>query len=186
MTAYGYGRVSTGQQTHDAQRDALTAHGIPESRIYLEKVGGQQADRPRFNELLNTVQPGDEIVTTRLDRFGRSLRQIVNTVADLNQREIHIRTLSDGIDSRTPQGRLMIGIMASLAEYELHLIKERAQVAREAAQRRDPTHTGGRPRSLSPATLTAAREMREAGRSLRQTAEALRVPRSTLHEALSR
>lgn len=186
MTTYGYGRVSTGQQTHDAQRDALTAHGIPPARIYLEKVGGARSDRPQFLALLQTVQPGDEIVTTRLDRFGRSVLQIINTVADLNARQVHIRTLTDEVNSRTPTGRLMMGIMASLAEYELTLIRERLQVAREAQQRRDPAATGGRPRSLTPNQLDAARQLRANGSSLRDTARALGIPRSTLHEALSR
>lgn len=186
MTTYGYGRVSTGQQTHDAQRDALTAQGIPAARIYLEKAGGARADRPRLNELLAQVRPGDEIITTRLDRFGRSVLQIITTVADLNARDIHVRTLSDGVDSRTPTGRMIMHVLAALAEYELQLIHERTSAARAARQRRDPTHTGGRPRRLTPQQLAAARTMHDSGQSLRQISQALSLPRSTVHDALSR
>ena len=191
MSTYGYGRVSTGQQTYDAQLDALTAQGIPADRIFLEKVGGARADRPQFLALLARVQPGDEIVTTRLDRFGRSLHQIINTVADLNARDIHVRTLTDGVDSRTSAGRMVMGILATLAEYELSTIRERAQAAREAARRRATedgtlTATGGRPRSMSPATLAAARRMHDQGTGVREIARALQRPRSTISDALRR
>ena len=138
-------RVSTDHQTHDAQRDALQALGV--SRIFADKMSGVCDDRTGYRALLDYVRPGDTIVVTALDRLGRSLTFIVNTVSDLGKRGIYVRTLRDSIDTSTSVGRMLAGLFASLAEYERELIAERAKGG--PAGRRRPWHAA-RPATEAP------------------------------------
>jgi len=134
MSSLGYTRVSTIDQHLDAQTDALLAAGVDLSSIWEDKLSGARADRPGLNALLAYAREGDVVVVWRLDRLGRSLSHIVQTVADLRARGIHVRSITDGADSSTPTGRMMIGLLATLAEYERELINERSAVARKAAR----------------------------------------------------
>jgi len=181
VTAVGYIRVSSEQQTHDAQRDALTALGV--ERIFADKASGGRQDRPGYLDLLAYVRPGDVIVVTSLDRFGRSLSGIVNTVADLATRQVHIRTIRESIDTSTDVGRLLMGIFGSLAEYERTLIRERASVARAAARARGK-HVG-RPRAMTREQELDALALRQAGRSAADIVRNLGVSRSTLYRLLA-
>ena len=178
----GYIRVSTDHQTHDAQRDALQALGV--SRIFADKMSGARDDRTRYRALLDYVRPGDTIVVTALDRLGRSLTSIVNTVSDLGKRGIYVRTLRESIDTGTSVGRMLAGLFASLAEYERELIAERARVARQAAAARGKLP--GRPRKLPADKVALALRMRAAGESAPTIAQALGVSRATLYRALER
>jgi len=175
-------RVSTDHQTHDAQRDALQALGV--SRIFADKMSGVCDDRTGYRALLDYVRPGDTIVVTALDRLGRSLTSIVNTVSDLGKRGIYVRTLRDSIDTSTSVGRMLAGLFASLAEYERELIAERAKVARQAAAARGTLP--GRPRKLPADKVALALRMRAAGESAPTIAQALGVSRATLYRALKR
>src|SRR5664279_4052906 len=178
----GYIRVSTDHQTHDAQRDALQALGV--SRIFADKMSGARDDRTGYRALLDYIRPGDTIVVTTLDRLGRSLTSIVNTVSDLGKRGIYVRTLRESIDTSTPVGRMLAGLFASLAEYERELIAERARVARQAAAARG--RLPGRPRKLPADKVALALRMRAAGESAPTIAAALGVSRATLYRALER
>ena len=175
-------RVSTDHQTHDAQRDALQCLGV--SRIFADKMSGARDDRTGYRALLDYIRPGDTIVVTTLDRLGRSLTSIVNTVSDLGKRGIYVRTLRESIDTSTSVGRMLAGLFASLAEYERELIAERARVARQAAAARGKLP--GRPRKLPADKVALALRMRRAGESARTIAEALGVSRATLYRALER
>ena len=178
----GYIRVSTDHQTHDAQRDALQALGV--SRIFADKMSGARDDRTGYRALLDYVRPGDTIVATALDRLGRSLTSVVNTVSDLGKRGIYVRTLRESIDTGTSVGRMLAGLFASLAEYERELIAERARVARQAAAAR--RKLPGRPRKLPADKVALALRMRAAGESAPTIAHALGVSRATLYRALER
>src|SRR3954447_576980 len=132
----GYARVSTDKQSLDLQLDALRAARVTDDHMWTEKMSGKRDDRPQLADLLRYARTGDTVVVWRLDRLGRSLSHIVRTIAELTGRGIHVRSITDGADSSTSTGRLMIGILASLAEYERELINERSAAARAARAER--------------------------------------------------
>jgi DNA invertase Pin-like site-specific DNA recombinase len=181
MAVLGYVRVSTSKQTTDQQRDALEAFGC--ERIFEDIASGARDDRKGLAALLNYARSGDTVVVWRLDRLGRSLSHVVRTAEDLHKRGVLIRGLNDGVDYSTPTGRMIAGILASLAEYERALINERAQAAREAARARGKQV--GRPRAISAEQLRAATAMRAAGESMSSICRTLGVRRSTLYKAFS-
>ena len=154
------------------------------SRIFADMMSGARDDRTGYRALLDYVRPGDTIVVTALDRLGRSLTSIVNTVSDLGKRGIYVRTLRESIDTSTSVGRMLAGLFASLAQCERELIAERARVARRAAAARGKLP--GRPRKLPADKVALALRMRAAGESAPTIAQALGVSRATLYRALER
>lgn len=143
----GYARVSKadGSQTLDPQRDALIAAGVDASNIYEDRVSGKQDARPGLDACLKALRASDVLVVWKLDRLGRSLRHLVNTVEDLAEREVGFRVLTGQgaqIDTTTAAGRLVFGFFASLAEFERELIRERTMAGLAAARARG--RSGGR------------------------------------------
>ena len=179
----GYCRVSTTDQHLDAQHDALVATDVDPTNIWSDKLSGARADRPGLQALLAYARPGDTIVVWRLDRLGRSLSAIVQTVADLRAREIHVRSITDGADSSTPTGRMMIGLLATLAEYERELINERSAVARKAA--RDRGKQVGRPAALNPDRARQLRALHAAGESVPSLMATFGIGRSTTYRIIN-
>jgi len=178
----GYARVSTVDQSLDLQRDALRAAGV--ERIFTDQASGRKDDRPGLAAALATLHSGDVLVVWKLDRLGRSLKHLVDTVSALEQRGIGLRVLSGGVDTTSAAGRLVFGIFAALAEFEADLIKERTLAGLAAARARG--RTGGRPRSLTPKQLAHARALMAHGdASVSEVAATLGVSRSTLYRALS-
>lgn len=136
---FGYTRTSTADKQHDdLQRRALREHGIDEARIFSDQVSGARSagDRPGWSMLEARLRPGDELVVWRVDRIGRSMIDVITTVQDLVARDVVVRSLSDGIDPSTREGRLMLNLMATFAEYERELIQERVQAGVAAARAR--------------------------------------------------
>lgn len=155
----GYARVSKsdGSQTVDPQYDALIEAGVDVSHIYSEQMSGKRDDRPELNACLRALRPGDTLVVWKLDRLGRSLRHLVNTVHDLTQRGVGFRVLTGQgaqIDTTTPSGKLVFGIFAALAEFERELISERTKAGLKSARARG--RMGGRPYKMTPAKLRLA------------------------------
>jgi len=141
----GYARVSTKDQNLELQLDALTKAGC--EIIFQEKVSGIKADRPELEKMMAQLRKGDVVCIYKLDRLGRSLKNLLNLVADFEKREVGLRSLTDSIDTTTPQGRLILNIFASLAEFERDLIRERTKAGLEAARARG--RKGGRRSGLS-------------------------------------
>lgn len=128
-----YLRVSTGHQSVDQQRDALAAAGITPDRIFADTASGRAGtERPGLAEALAWLRPGDRLAVAALDRLGRSVAELSGTVADLTRRGIAVVALREAVDTSTATGRAIAGIMASLAELELELGKERRAASREA------------------------------------------------------
>lgn len=155
----GYIRVSKsdGTQLLDLQRDALEAAGVAADRIYEDLASGRKDDRPGLVACLKGLQPGNTLVIWKLDRLGRDLKHLVNTVDELNQRGIGLRVLAGAgaqIDTSTANGKLVFGIFAALAEFEAELIRERTQAGLAAARARG--RRGGRPRKMTPEVLKMA------------------------------
>lgn len=183
-TILGYARVSTGHQSLDQQADALTAAGVEPVRIYNDKLSGTttREQRPGLAALLDYARAGDVIVVVGIDRLGRSASEVMSTIADLLARGIVIRAIREGVDSSTPTGRAVLGIMASLAELELELGRERRTAAREA--RRERGQAIGRPKALNTQKVALAQRMHTAGESASTIAEALGVSRATVYRAI--
>ena len=179
----GYARVSTGDQKLDLQLDALARAGC--DRVFTDQVSGAKAERPGLSNVQSHLRAGDTLVVWKLDRLGRSVRQLVEFVGELHSRDINFASLTDGIDTATPAGRFFFHIMAALAEMERDLIRERTRAGLASAKARG--RNGGRPPKLS------ARQVRHARRLLEdrtttseEVASTLGVSRSTLYRALNR
>jgi len=156
----GYMRVSKsdGSQTTDLQRDALIAAGIINQHLYEDLASGKKDDRPGLTACLKALREGDTLVVWKLDRLGRNLRHLINTVHDLTARGIEFKVLSGqgaAIDTTTPAGKLVFGIFASLAEFERELVSERTKEGLKSARARG--RTGGRPYKMTPAKLRLAK-----------------------------
>ena len=121
----GYARVSTKEQNLSLQMDALNREGC--KRIFQEKISGAKADRPELRKMIDQLREGDVIVTWKLDRLGRSIRDLINLVNEIQDKGAGLKSLNDSIDTTTPQGKLTFLLFASLAEVERHIIRERTK-----------------------------------------------------------
>lgn len=136
----GYARVSTHDQTLDPQRDALTAAGC--ERVVVDRMSGAASARPGLVQLRDILRAGDTLVVWRLDRLGRSLRDLIAWVGYLDEHGVGLRSLHEAIDTTTPTGKLTFHIFGALAEFERTLIRDRTQAGLAAARARG--RTGGR------------------------------------------
>src|SRR5271157_5739366 len=155
----GYMRVSKadGSQVNDLQRDALLAAEVDASHIYEDAASGKRDDRPGLAACLKALREGDTLVVWKLDRLGRDLRHLVNTVHDLTKRGVGFKVLSGhgaSIDTTTPSGKLVFGIFAALSEFERELISERTKAGLSSARARG--HVGGAPYKMTATKLRLA------------------------------
>ena len=178
----GYARVSTGEQTLDLQLDALTAAGC--GKVFEETASGAKADRPVLTEVLSYLRGGDTLVVWRLDRLGRSLQHLIETVSLLAERGIGFKSLTEQIDTTTSGGKLVFHVFGALAEFERDLIRERTQAGLAAARARG--RVGGRPKKLADAKqLALARALYDGGQTdVATICRALGVSRATLYRVL--
>src|SRR5580704_8838630 len=151
----GYMRVSTDgdRQVLDLQRDALLSAGVDERHLFEDRVSGSRGDRAGLTKALAFVRPGDCLIVWKLDRLGRSLPHLLTTVTDLKARGIAFRSLTEQMDTTTPQGKFLFHIFGSLAQFERSLIQERVQAGLAAARRRG--RRGGRPPAIDAEKFTA-------------------------------
>lgn len=179
MTVLGYARVSTAHQNLDMQMTALKAAGA--QRIWAEQMSGGRDDRPELAALLDYARAGDVLAVWRLDRLGRSLPHLLSVVADLEARNIELRSLTETIDTATAGGRLVFHVFAAVAQFERALASERsaAGVAAARAAGRIP----GRPK-LAAETVEAVRTLDQAGSSRTNIARSLGISRSSVYRAL--
>ena len=176
-TKIGYTRVSTVAQTLEQQEAALKAAGV--NKTFSDVMSGARDDRPGLAELLAYVREGDTVVVWKLDRLGRNMLHILQTVKELTERGVTLVSTSDGIDSSTAAGRMMIGVLGSLAEYERELIRERTALKR-AASRANGTKFG-RPRKVSDGDhIATAKRMKADGHTGKDIAKCLGVSRAPL------
>ena len=196
MTTVAYCRVSTEDQAEegfsiDGQIAKLTdyarLHDLGEPLVVTDPgASGKNLDRPGLQRLLELVEAGDvtHVLVWRLDRLGRSMKHLISVVADLEERGIGFRSLTENIDTTTPAGKLVFHIFGALAEFERELIRERTQAGLAAARARG--RKGGRPTVMTVEKLKVAREMLDTGEHTAQTVAAtIGVSRSSLYRALS-
>jgi DNA invertase Pin-like site-specific DNA recombinase len=181
----GYARVSTGHQSLDQQLDALTAAGVNPKRVYRDKLSATSTreQRPGLAALLDYARPGDAIVVVGIDRLGRNAAEVMTTIRELRDREIVLRSLREGIDTSDATGRMVAGVLASLAELELELGRERRAAAREARRARGQ-HIG-RPKALDQKNAALAQRMHASGESASTIAATLGVSRATVYRVLA-
>ena len=159
MAKVGYSRVSLDDMHPENQNDRLTADGC--EIVFTDKgVSGRKASRPEWDKCLSYLRPGDTLVIVRLDRMGRSVRNLIDVANSLHDRSISLRVLDQAIDTSTPAGRFFFNVLAALAEMEADIIRERTMDGLEAARARG--RTGGRKLKLTPAQATEVRRMYDA------------------------
>jgi DNA invertase Pin-like site-specific DNA recombinase len=180
----GYARVSTKEQSFDLQVDALRAAGC--EKIYMEAVSGAYSERPELSELLRNIRSGDVLIIWKLDRLGRSLKNLVELTNLLIEKGVGLQSLQDPVDTTTSHGRLTFNIFASLAEFERDLIRERTQAGLVAARARG--RNGGRPKGISSKAETTAMAVetlyREGNLTTIQIASKLHISKTTLYAYL--
>ena len=176
----GYARVSTQDQDLSLQYDAL--HKAQCDKIYEDKASGVKASRDGLTLALETVREGDCLVVWKLDRLGRSVKDLVAIVGDLEQRGVHFKCVTDQIDTSTTSGRFFFHVMASLAQMERDLTAERTRAGLEAARRQG--RLGGRKRKMDDSKIAAAKQLLRDGASPREVAKNLEVSIPTLYRWL--
>jgi DNA invertase Pin-like site-specific DNA recombinase len=183
-TRYGYARVSTREQNPDSQYDALLAASLDPENVVIEKISGKLASRPKLDQLLARLQPGDAVVVTRLRRIGRNHKHLLQLVEWFEEHQVDFIVLEQGIDTTTPLGRLFFRFLAALAEFDREMIVEGTREGLASARARG--RVGGRPPVLSQVQLDQAQRMYdEDGLTVEEIAKAFRVGRSTLYENLA-
>jgi|SRR5215210_655798 len=174
----GYARVSTDDQNLDLQCDALEKAGC--AQIFTDRVSGTKAERKGLTEALSHLREGDTLVVWRLDRLGRSLRHLIDTVTDLQERGIGFKSLQESIDTTTSGGKLVFHIFAALAEFESQIIKERTQAGLSAARSRGKS--GGRPKALTEKQEQMLRNLAaDKDRSVEDICKTLGISRTTFY-----
>ena len=174
----GYARVSTVDQDPSLQLDALRAAGCDE--LFEERASGARADRPVLAEAMKYAREGDTIVVWRLDRFGRSLKDLIQKVEDLRERGIGFRSLAESIDTNTAGGQLVFHVFGALAEFERELIRERTMAGLAAARARG--RKGGRPPKMTKQKVKqASLLLADPTTDVRAVCETLGVSKSTLY-----
>ncbi|MCA9893121.1 MAG: recombinase family protein [Anaerolineae bacterium] len=177
----GYSRVSTQDQNPELQLDALNAAGC--EKIFTEKMSGAKRDRPELIAALEYVRAGDTLVVWKMDRLARSLKQLIETIEDLEKREIGFRSLTEAIDTTTSSGKLVFHIFGALAEFERSIIRERTMAGLASARARG--RLDGKPKRLSEEDLNVAKAMlSDSNITVAQVAQRLGVAASTLYRYL--
>jgi DNA invertase Pin-like site-specific DNA recombinase len=179
----GYARVSTQDQTLDLQTDALTQAGC--EKIFTDMTSGAKAERPGLQEAMNHLRAGDTLVVWRLDRLGRTLKQLIATVTELSEQEIGFKSLQEHIDTTTSGGKLIFHIFGALAEFEREVIRERTNAGLQAARARG--RMGGRPalRALDPKKVALAKQLHaDHSRPVQEISDTLQISKSTLYRYL--
>ena len=173
----GYARVSTQDQNLELQFDALNKSGC--NKIFEDRVSGSRADRPGLNKLLEMLREGDTLVVWKLDRLGRSVKNLVDLVVELHKRGVQFKSLTDSIDTGTPSGRFFFHVMASLAQMERELTIERTRAGLEVA--RQLGRKGGRKRLMTDSKIKSAKKLLANGTPPRDVAKNLGVSIPTLY-----
>src|SRR5438093_6099958 len=177
----GYARVSTQEQTLDLQKDALEKLGC--TKIFSDVVSGAKAERTGLTEALEYVREGDTLVVWRLDRLGRSLKHLIETITKLNNRKIGFKSITENIDTTTSGGKLIFHIFGALAEFERDIIRERTNAGLQAARARG--RLGGRPKAKTLDTqkkVTLAQSLYDdKNNTIEEICKTLNISRSTLY-----
>ena len=173
----GYARVSTRDQNLELQIEALTRAGC--KKIFEDKISGSRSERPGLTNMLEMLREEDTLVVWKLDRLGRSVKNLIDLVGDLHKQGVQFKSLTDAIDTGTPSGRFFFHVMASLAEMERELMVERTRAGLDVA--RQLGRTGGRSRKMTDIKIESAKKLLANGVPPRDVAKNLGVSVPTLY-----
>lgn len=176
----GYARVSTQDQHLELQREALQRAGC--EKIFEDTISGTRVQRPGLTQAMDGLRSGDTLVVWKLDRLGRSVKQLVDLVSGLQKKGVHFKSLTDSIDTGTPSGRFFFHVMASLAQMERELIVERTQAGLQVARQRG--RTGGRKPKMTASKVVSAQQLLAVGTPVRDVAHNLGISVPTLYRWL--
>ena len=176
----GYARVSTHEQSLEPQLKALKEAGCEE--LFEEIASGAKTTRPKLEEALKYSRKGDTIVVWKLDRLGRSLKHLIETLQILERKEVEFKSLTEGMDTKTPGGRLLFNIFGAVAEFEKDLIKERTEAGLRAARTRG--RKGGRPKKMDPQRIEIAKNLHKTNTPIDEICRTLEISKSTLYRCL--
>jgi len=173
----GYARVSTSDQNLSLQKDALLK--VDCEKIYEDEISGTREFKPGLTKALEMLREGDTLIVWKLDRLGRSVKNLISLISDLNAKGIHFKSITDSIDTSTPSGRFFFHVMASLAEMERELIVERTKAGLEAAKKLG--RKGGRKRVMTESKVNSAKKLLASGVLPKDVANNLGVSLATLY-----
>ncbi len=180
MARIGYARVSTTEQKLEPQVDALKAAGC--ETVFEDVISGAKAERSGLSDALAFLRKGDTLVVWKLDRLGRSMKHLVETVTDLGDRGVGFKSLTEGVDTTTTGGTLVFHLFGALAQFERDLIVERTQAGLKVAATRG--RKGGRKPVVTPKKLQQARDHISDGLTVREAAARLKISKTSLYNAL--
>jgi DNA invertase Pin-like site-specific DNA recombinase len=183
MQVIGYGRVSTGDQNADSQVDALRRAGA--DKVFIEKFTGTKLERPELTKVFEYLREGDQLVITKLDRLGRSTKDLLGLLEQLNELNVQLRVLDQNIDTSTPEGKFFFTIIGAVAEFERSLIVSRTKDGLAAARARG--RVGGRKPKLSEKQQQEIRRLYEAkDKTVGEIGELFGVSRPTVYSVIQR
>ena len=177
----GYARVSTEDQNLNLQRDALEKAGC--ELIFDDQVSGTKDRRPGLEQALSHLRAGDTLVVWRLDRLGRSLRHLIDTVTELQEKGIGFKSLTESIDTTTSGGKLVFHIFGALAEFEREIIRERTNAGLQSARARG--RRGGPKHKLTPKQVAIARQLWDSNTPVKEICETLGISRATFYRYIN-
>jgi DNA invertase Pin-like site-specific DNA recombinase len=176
----GYGRISTADQNSASQEDALKMAKV--DMMFIDTISGTKASRPQLDRLKEQLREGDTLVVTRLDRLGRSTRDLLNLVSELEDKKVHLEVLEQSINTSTAEGKMFLTMIAAFAEFEREIMRSRTIDGLAAARERGKV--GGRKPKMTQAKIANAKRMYEGGVAITEIAETLSVSRPTIYRVL--
>ena len=176
----GYGRISTADQNATSQEDVLNNVGV--DQMFIDTYTGSKSSRPQLDRMKEQLRSGDTIVITRLDRLGRSTKDLLNLVSELDDLGVNLQVIEQNINTSTADGKLFFTMIAAFAEFEREIMRSRTIDGLAAARARG--RTGGRKPALNERKILLAREMYQAGNTVAEISDTLGVSRPTIYRAL--